>query len=261
MRIPVNYHTHTKWSDGERSPEDVVKEALSKGLEEIAITDHLTILPRGPEPYSIKPEEIEKYLDTIDELADRFEGRITVRRGVEVDYIRETRKLVDDILSSLDLDLVLGSVHFVDGICIDKDPSLWEGITQEKVNKIYSRYYELLAEAARSDLFDVVAHFDLPKKYGRMSNVDPLPAIEEVSSQGLSVEINTSGLRYACKEIYPSKKIVEELRQRGVPFTVGTDAHRVEDVTSGIPEASRLIEEYRLTLVRYSSRSPITLRL
>ncbi len=261
MIVALNYHIHTKWSDGEGSPEDIVREALSRGLEEIAITDHLTILPRGPEPYSIRPEEIERYLDMIDDLADRFGGRITVRRGMEVDYIRETKRLVEDMLSSLNLDLILGSIHFVDGICIDKDPHLWREISQEKVDKIYSRYYELLAEAARSDLFDIVAHFDLPKKYGRTSDVDPLPTIEEVSSQGLSVKINTSGLRYTCREMYPSKKIVEELYRRGVTFTVGTDAHRIEDITSGISEVSRLVEEHELTLVRYSSRIPIILQL
>ena len=60
---------------------------------------------------------------------------------------------------------------------------------------------------------------------------------------GCAIELNTAGLRKDCREIYPSRKILELAFQKGVPITFGSDAHAPEEVGMNFAEARQMAWE------------------
>ena len=79
-------------------------------------------------------------------------------------------------------------------------------------------------------------------------------ALAEAAAQsGCIVEVNTSGLRTARREPYPSERILSLLRQADVPVVITADAHRPCDVAAGFDEAAALLR-------RLGFRSAMTLR-
>ena len=54
------------------------------------------------------------------------------------------------------------------------------------------------------------------------------------------MELNTSGLRKDCREIYPSPQIVNLAAQMRVPITFASDAHAAGEVGMNFAEAIEL---------------------
>ncbi len=135
-------------------------------------------------------------------------------------------------------DIVLGSVHFLDLWPFD-DPAqrgYWDEVGPDY---IWRRYFEVWCEAVVSKApFTVMAHPDLVKKFGRKASFDPVglykQAAEAAREAGRMIEVNTSGLTYACEEMFPSQGLLREFCRAGVPCTLGTDAHTVTDVDRDI---------------------------
>ena len=70
------------------------------------------------------------------------------------------------LLEARDFDYVIGSVHFLRDEAVDmEDYSVW-GKARYSPEEIWRRYFETLGEAARSGLFDILAHPDLVKVWG-----------------------------------------------------------------------------------------------
>ena len=102
-----------------------------------------------------------------------------MRLGLEADYAEGHEAELETWLERADWDLVLGSVHWVGGDWIDdpgRSPARFE---REGTEALYDEYYRLLAKAARTGLFDVLTHFDLPKKHGHRPAAPRTRAEEE----------------------------------------------------------------------------------
>jgi histidinol-phosphatase (PHP family) len=169
-------------------------------------------------------------------LARDFEGRIAVRLGLEADYAEGFEKELSRWLARADWDLVLGSVHWVAGDWIDA-PGAARRFEQEGTERLYREYYRLLARAASTGLFDVLTHFDLPKKFG--NRVFPPAAdaeegaIAAAASAGCAVEVSSAGLRKPVEEIYPEKRLLRRIVEAGIPLTFSSDAHAPAEVGWG----------------------------
>jgi len=115
------------------------------------------------------------------------------------------------------------------------------------VDEVYREYYRLLRSAAKTGLFDIIAHMDLVKKFGYRPKSDLGPVIDETAAvfkaAGLAVEINTSGLRKPVAEVYPSADILRILSKNGVPITFGSDAHDPKDVGRDFDVAADMARE------------------
>ncbi|HZL06875.1 MAG TPA: histidinol-phosphatase HisJ family protein, partial [Coriobacteriia bacterium] len=141
-------------------------------------------------------------------------------------------------------DLVLGSVHYIDGWAFD-DPERQDGYGAWDTLALWERYFADVARAAATGLIDVLGHVDLVKKFGFVPTEDLADlyrrASEAIAASGVTVEINTAGLRKPCAEMYPGQELLTELVRHGVPLTVGSDAHSPEDVGANWHEARRAI--------------------
>lgn len=240
--IPLpDYHVHTfRCGHAGGASRDFVLRALERGLVEMAFTDHVPLyfLPevqRDPR-LAMREDQFDDYLAEVEGLRREFEGRIPVRLGLEADFREGAEEELARWLSRADWDLVLGSVHWVAGDWIDA-PGSTARFEREGTSALYAEYYRLLEAAARTRLFDVLTHFDLPKKHGHRP-ASPLEAAENAAiaaarESGCGVEISSAGLRKPVREAYPEPRILRALVAAGVPVTFSSDAHAPAEVGWG----------------------------
>ena len=165
--------------------------------------------------------------------------------GIEADFVPGHEDQLKSILASHRFDFITGSVHFIDGWGFDNPAELAE-YARRDIDTVYRQYFELVQQAALTGLFDIMAHPDLVKKFNFRPARDLRPLYEETARvfkrAGVCVEVNTAGLRYPVKEIYPAPELLEIFFKHGLPVTIGSDAHRPADVGAGLPEAIELIK-------------------
>ncbi len=236
-----DYHIHTfRCGHAGGASRDFVRHALERGLQEMAFTDHIPLyfLPereRDPK-LAMREEQFDEYIAEVRALRDEFRGVIAIRLGLEADYAEGHEKELERWLARADWDLVLGSVHWVAGDWIDA-PGSARRFEKEGTETLYAEYYRLLAKAARSRQFDVLTHFDLPKKHGHRPRAplnDPeQEAIRATREAGCAVEISSAGLRKPVGEVYPEPRLLVKLVGAGVPMTFSSDAHAPTEVAWG----------------------------
>jgi histidinol-phosphatase (PHP family) len=185
---------------------------------------------------AMREDQFPGYLDEVRQLQEEFCGRIAIRLGLEADYAEGHEETLGRWLGRADWDLVLGSVHWVAGDWIDA-PRSAARFAGEGTQKLYREYYRLLSGAARTGFFDVLTHFDLPKKHGHRPP-SPLEdaeaaAIEAAREAGCAVEISSAGLRKPVGEAYPEPRLLARLVAAGVPATFSSDAHAPAEVGWG----------------------------
>jgi histidinol-phosphatase (PHP family) len=237
-----DYHVHTfRCGHAGGASRDFVHRALERGLCEIGFTDHIPlyfVTPEARDPrLAMGEDQFEGYLEEVAALAGEFRGEIPVRLGLEADYAEGHERQLEAWLARAPWDLVLGSVHWVAGDWIDAPESAHRRFEREGAEALYGEYYRLLAKAARTGLFDVLTHFDLPKKHGHR----PARALEEAEDEaiaaarasGCAVEISSAGLRKPVGEAYPEERLLRRLVAAGVPVTFSSDAHAPAEVGWG----------------------------
>ncbi|HEV2075893.1 MAG TPA: hypothetical protein VGR10_06610, partial [Thermoleophilaceae bacterium] len=113
----------------------------------------------------------------------------------------------------------------------------------------WRRYFEHLGEAARSGLFDILAHPDLVKVWGSGA---PLPegdrrrfyelALEGIAESDVAIEVSTAGLRKPVGEIYPAPELLRMCVEAGRPVTLSSDAHVPGDLGHRYDQAIDLLQ-------------------
>jgi histidinol-phosphatase (PHP family) len=198
----------------------------------------------------MESKEFPLYLDELARVRELFPA-LTIRSGVEADYIEGMEEYIQGFLSAHAFDLVLMSVHFIRDW---PDPQYVFDFKRDPrpLERVYDDYLAALRKGIGTGLYDCVAHFDLIKQPGRPLLASHRAEVEEIIgtciARGMSAEINTSGARKGINEIYPSPDIVELMAERGLPLTPGSDAHAPSQVGLGF----EAIDGRRM--VRYRAR-------
>lgn len=241
----TDYHLHLRPDEEDASPEQYftvanvdryLAAAAEAGIEELGVSEHVYRFHQALDLWS-HPLWVANAHDDLDAYCEFVRGT-PLRLGVECDFIPGAEEQTATLLAVRDFDYVVGSVHFVgDGdAAVDHDGfDVWE--SGDDAERIWGRYFEMLAEAARSNLFDILAHPDLVKVWGRDR---PLPegdlrrfyepAVEAIVESGIAVELSTAGLRKPVAELYPATAFAELCVEAGAPFALSSDAHLPEQV-------------------------------
>ncbi len=237
----ADYHTHTaRCGHAGGDTREFVEAALARGLAEVAVTDHVPLyfLPGDdPDPHlAMTRAELPGYVEEVLALKAEFAGRIDVLLGIEADYAEGHEAALAEVLALHDWDVVLGSVHFVAGGWIDA-PGSAKRHEVEGSGFLWNEYYRLLARAAGTGLFDVMTHFDLPKKFGHRRPDEARDAEEAAvaaaARAGVAVEVSSAGLRKPVGEIYPGPDLLRRLVGAGAPIVLSSDAHAPAEVGWG----------------------------
>jgi histidinol-phosphatase (PHP family) len=229
----ANYHTHTKWSDGSATVQEMIEAARKAGLREFGISDHFALTAGNPVAWALPPESLDAYVAEIQQ-AKKDNRDIAVRLGLEVDYYPETIERARERLASYEFDFLIGSVHFVDGFAIDFSAQPWQGISQESRDAVWRSYWRLLRATAQAGIFDIIGHFDLPKKFNFFPSADltadALSVLDAIAAADMAIEINTSGWDRPVAEAYPSLFYLQEANRRKIPLMINSDAHAPGEV-------------------------------
>src|SRR5437763_1917621 len=193
-------------------------------------------------------ENVDRYLAAAEEhgIADFVRGT-ELRLGIEADFVPGTEDRIAALLDARDFDYVVGSVHFLGNRAVDHEGfDVWED--EGDPGRVWTRYFETLAEAVRSDLFDILAHPDLVKVWGRGRPVpdrDPRffyePAEEAIAETGIAVEVSTAGLRKPVEEIYPSRGFAAMCIGAGAEVALSSVAHTPEHVGYAYDQAMEFL--------------------
>lgn len=265
----ATYHTHSHWSDGKQSLNEMLDAATRLGVGELGVSDHWALHPGGTlMKWAMHPDALEQYVEQVLALKARSQaaGGPVVRLGLEVDWYPAPREHASVQRAKLDrfpFDYVIGSVHEVDGFMIDGSPGGWQPLSQEQVNRIHRRYWEnmrTLGENA-AGLFDIVAHIDLAKKFAFYPTCDlrkeigeALDAVAAAPNKPV-VELNTAGWHKPCKDGYPTLEILRECFKRGIDVTISADAHHPDHLLRDFKKAAaRLVEAGYTRVARFAGR-------
>ena len=200
--IRGDLHSHTDWSDGRNTMEEMIRTAKDRGLEYIAVTDHS--VGRGI-ANGLSIERLERHGERLKEVAEAV-GGIRVLRGTEMDIRADgTLDYADDVLEKLDW--VVASVH-----------SAMAQDSETMTKRIIS--------AMKNPHVSAIGHLST-RLIGERRPVDAdYEAIFRAAADtGTALEINGSLERLDLKDTH-----IRRARELGAPLVIDTDAHTVESL-------------------------------
>ena len=180
--------------------------------------------------------------DDLDEYCAFVRGETDLRLGIEADFVAGREDRLANLLDDRDWDYVVGSVHFLRDDAVDlhgeADWGAWDvWRAGGDPDRVWRRYFETLGEAARSGLYDILAHPDLVKIFtGQVPAPDgDLRRFYEIAMDGIAesdvaIEVSTAGLRKPVGEIYPAAAFLEMCLEAGRPVALSSDAHVPEQL-------------------------------
>jgi histidinol-phosphatase (PHP family) len=252
----TDYHLHLRPDEPDTTPERYFtaenveryrKAAAAAGIDELGVSEHVYRFTQGLALWR-HPFWEEQARDDLGAYCE-FVRSAELKLGIECDFVPGAEDRTASLLEAHDFDYVVGSVHFVGEAAVDHEGwDVWEG--RGDADEVWCRYFEALAECARSGLFDILAHPDLVKVWGRarpMPERDPRhyyePAVEAIAESGIAVELSTAGLRKPVGELYPAPAFAAMCVEAGVPFALSSDAHLPEQVGFGYDRALELLAD------------------
>jgi histidinol-phosphatase (PHP family) len=246
-------HTHTLFCDGRDDVETMCRAAWEKGLSAIGFSAHGPVYRKTgfKTGWHLSDERLEEYTAAVRDAQKRWEGRLPVYLGLEVDYIRGLTGPADRDIRDLGLDYIIGSVHYivppgnagpftVDGSMEELERGVREGFGGDG-ETMMEYYWDAVQEMIAAGGFDILGHIDLVKKNnsgGRWFNPEggayrrrAGETAAAAGGAGVAVEVNTGGInRKKITDTYPSLPLLRLFRENRVPALITADAHRAEDL-------------------------------
>src|SRR3954471_20144945 len=179
MLWPSDYHMHTplcRHASGE--PTDYAAQALAVGLTEIGFTDHSPMRQDDFDDWRMRFDQLDEYVEKVRKARKEF-PQLQIRLSLEVDYLPGQEDWIGELSRQHPWDYLIGSVHYVsDSWAIDNPNKLSEWKTRDPW-EVWSIYFDRLAMAVESRLFEIIGHADLPKKFGFYPKQDLTPLFEK----------------------------------------------------------------------------------
>lgn len=200
--IKGDLHTHSTWSDGLNSIEEMVVKAKEMGYEYIGISDHFGKLKIAN---AIDETEFQDYIKDIKETDEKFK-EIKVFASAEVEIGKDGELEFDKNLLK-ELDYVIASVHFS---------------TQMSSDQMTKR----IITALKNPLTKILAH-----PTGRIINKRPgfdfdyNEVFKVASQENVALEINSHPYRLDLKD-----QLVKLAIKHGCKIVINTDAHSINEL-------------------------------
>jgi histidinol-phosphatase (PHP family) len=251
--------------------------ALSANLREIGFATHLDtdtaagdayVVVNGRRVESASDGWLWDYESTVRAAGDRFAGDLKVRLGVELDYYPGVEQELPDDFRDTGFDFVIGSVHLINHKALSVRGQANALFARYSPEMLADVYYGVLMQCVESGLCDILGHVDIYRRYGEQrwrkhvhetwrDHVAQLS--QAMIRRNIGFEVNTSSWRKGLAEPMPESPLARALIQAGVSsVTVGSDAHRPEDVGSGVGRAISMLKAMGVdALTTYEHRHPV----
>ena len=243
----VDYHTHTNHSlDSNYQMEQVVKDAIGLGINELCFTDHVDFPFEGWYP------DFDNYFSEIEEMQAKYSSQIIIKKGLEFGMQTHTVLQYEAVIKNYPLDFVILSVHQTN------DKGFWNGEYQSGKTKseyVHAYYQEILNLINMYNDYSVLGHLDLIRRYSKTpepvlnDNYDIIAKIlKTVIEKGKGIELNTSHIRYGLNDWMPSQDILKLYHKLGGKIiTLGSDSHEKEHLGFHLKEGRELLKEIGFT--------------
>ncbi|KAI4169867.1 MAG: hypothetical protein LQ343_005417 [Gyalolechia ehrenbergii] len=280
--MPYSHHSHSGQfcAHAQDTLEGVVKTAIEKNMQVFALTEHM---PR--EKQDMYPEEIaagyseEKLFDIFSDyyiealrLQRKYASELNILIGTEIDWIRPSSKnFIENLFTTFQLQLFVGSVHHVHGIPIDFTAELFQEARQTSGGSdegLFEDYFDLQHDMLEALKPPIVGHFDLI----RLKSDDPDLSFVEmqgvwrkirrnlafIASYGGTLELNSAALRKGLEEPYPNAEISKEFLALGGQFTLSDDSHGIDHVGSYYRDLLRFAGKVGITQITFFEKGSAT---
>jgi histidinol-phosphatase (PHP family) len=257
----TDYHLHLRPDDRSAAAADYFtqanaeryREAASeRGIQELGVAEHVYRFTAALDVWQ-HPLWQRHAVDDIDAYVGFVREETDLRLGIEADFVPGREDRMANLLESQDWDYVVGSIHFLGDEAVDYDKyDVWNRASS--ADKVWRTYFEWLGEAARTGLFDILAHPDLVKVWGAER---PRPdgdlrrfydlAMDGIAESGIAIEVSTAGLRKPVGELYPASAFLEMCLEAGNPIALSSDAHTVDQVGFGYDRALEALDGLGVT--------------
>lgn len=245
-----NYHSHCNFCDGRSTMEDFVRFAIAKGIRKYGFSSH------APLPFltswTMVEDDFQDYEKEFYRLKTKYQGRIELYLGLEIDYIKDCTSVENTFFSDKKLDYSIASIHYLDRIEANKYWTI-DGPFDEFDNGLkllYNgdiqsatlAYFKATEQMIQKGGFDIIGHVDKINYHGRnYSQFDIDSAwyknafgkiLEMIKEHGIILEINTKsfndfGITYPHQNFY---SLINELE---IPITINSDCHYPQLITAG----------------------------
>lgn len=260
--VLTDLHVHSRCSpDGSAPMYDLAAAAAAAGLQELCITDHCDLLDRdGNLVTAFDWAPLEREFAAI----GRWEG-LNLRLGLELGEAQEAFEAAEEILRNPNLDFVIGSQHNLSGALGGKDFFFLSYQSEDFCYRCLDDYLANLEQLSARGCYDVLGHIVYPLRYMRDRDGQAVSLsryreriggiLRAAAEQNKGIELNTNRGK-SMEEWLP---ILRQFKECGGEIvTIGSDAHRPQDVGKGVREARALLLQagFRYFAV-YEKRSPI----
>ena len=256
-------HTLTSYCDGTDDVETYCRFAYKKGLESLGFSAHAPVTRKMGirTNWHLPDEKLYEYIETVRLAQKRWSGKLPIYLGLEVDFVSGIMGPVDRDYRELNLDFIIGSVHYVvppkaepftvDDSLENTDRGIKEGYGGDPMGMV-TAYWDAEEAMIRTGSFDLLGHPDVVKKNNiaqrlfsendeyykrRTGSIAALMA-----GTGIPAELNTGGIiRGKTKDCYPSPGFLKLFREQGVPMVINADAHRAEDLDGHYEDARQAL--------------------
>lgn len=278
----IDCHTHTQYSmDSEADIRSMINKAIEFELAAYAITDHCECNCWYPKEhyedtslsdYFGYNDDFEASVAAVTALKEEYGDRLNMLCGTEMGQATQSPEIADIVTADSRLDFVIGSLHQIrneqDFFYID-----YSKMTSAEINDLLERYFKEIYELCCMDCFDILGHLTYCTRYMSVrNNIEPdispfdeiiAESLRTIARNGKGIEINTSGLRKQTGVTYPTLKYVKMFRDLGGEIiSVGSDAHKVRDLGSGIAEGAELAKAAGFRdLCYFKNRKPQFIRI
>lgn len=254
--INSDFHVHTCYCDGKDTPENIVIEAISKGMKKIGFSGHSYMDFEG---FGMSDEILKNYKAEINRLKQKYKSQIEIFLGIELDYFSE--------VNTDDFDYIIGSVHYVTcnnkKIAVDHNIECFENAVKECNNDVYElceKYFEIVSDIINKTDANIIGHFDLVSKFNERKNFFDenneryinayKKALDILLKTGKPFEINTGAMSRGYKNFpYPSKKILEYISAHNGSVILSSDSHQKETLMYKFDECEKICKSLNLKIV------------
>jgi histidinol-phosphatase (PHP family) len=226
-------------------------------MEEIGFADHAPAEGGYDPAWRMDLRDFPSYAQMVKQLQDQGAPRVLF--GIEADYYEGCESFLRIWLPRQKFDYVVGSIHYLGPWGFDNPANLDRWRTAD-IRAVWRDYFAIVQRMAATGLYDILGHFDVPKKFGHRLDDRTLkelaaPALDAIAGAQMGIEINTSGLRRPIAEQYPSLFLLGLMHDREIPICFGSDAHRPGDVGAGFATALAVARQAGYTAyARYRQR-------
>lgn len=252
-------HIHTNFSsDATMDIKDAIRVSEKLGLG-LIITDHMDYKHHVPGEFIFDPDEY------FSEYQAYRNERLLL--GVEIGFRDDSLEEIEELKNNYPFDFIIGAIHVVNGMDIYyKD--FYEGKSKEQAYEEYLNNMLMLVK--HHDFFDSLAHMDYITRYSVYEDrglyyrdfpdlIDEI--LRELSDADKALEINTRWI-HDKSTVNNFIEILKRFKELGGKYTtIGSDAHRPEDIGVNFGIAEEIVRVCDLKPVYYKERKPYCINM